>query len=240
MATAKEKESVFKAEDGTLSLYNAVKTVPKEAQKTIKGGRINGFTDINPMWRIRTLTESFGPCGIGWYYTIDREWLEPCEATGEVAAFVRISLYIKLGDEWSKPIVSVGGSAFVAQESKGLRLSDEAYKMAQTDALSVACKNLGIGADVYWQAGATKYSRYEAEAPVGGAMTEIPESAVEEHTDYVCCECGKPFKGFTSKNGKVFNAGQVYHMAENNNVDGKARCRECSMKLGTRKETANG
>ena len=28
-------------------------------------------------------------------------------------------------------------------------LNDEAYKMALTDAISVACKQLGVGADVY-------------------------------------------------------------------------------------------
>lgn len=36
-------------------------------------------------------------------------------------------------------------------------MSDECYKMATTDALSVACKNLGIGADVYWKESKTKY-----------------------------------------------------------------------------------
>ena len=141
-----------------MAVYDAGRSVPEEAKKTIRGGRINGFTDINPMWRIRKLTEIFGPCGIGWYYTIDREWLEGNESTGEVAAFVRISLYVKADGEWSMPIVGVGGSMFAASESKGIRVSDECYKMAQTDALSVACKNLGIGAEVYWAAGETKYS----------------------------------------------------------------------------------
>ena len=135
-----------------MKIYEAGKTVPAEAKKTIGAGRLKGVTEINPMWRIRKLTEMFGPCGIGWYYTVEREWLEPTD-TGEVAAFVRIHLYIKPEeqDEWSKPIVGVGGSAFVANEKNGPRMSDEAYKMAQTDALSVACKNLGIGATVYWE-----------------------------------------------------------------------------------------
>lgn len=159
-----------------MTIYEAGKNVPAEAKKTIKGGRINGFTDINPMWRIRKLTEIFGPCGIGWYYTIDREWLEGNESTGEVAAFVRISLYVKADGEWSKPIVGVGGSMFAASESKGIRVSDECYKMAQTDALSVACKNLGIGAEVYWAAGETKYSSGgQAEAPAQDPNKATPD-----------------------------------------------------------------
>lgn len=159
-----------------MSIYEAGKNVPAEAKKTIRGGRINGFTDINPMWRIRKLTEIFGACGIGWYYTIDREWLEGNESTGEVAAFVRISLYVKADGEWSKPIVGVGGSMFAANESKGIRVSDECYKMAQTDALSVACKNLGIGAEVYWAAGETKYSSGgQTAAPAQDPTKATPE-----------------------------------------------------------------
>lgn len=159
-----------------MAIYDAGKNVPETAKKKIQGGRINGFTDINPMWRIRTLTELFGPCGIGWYYEIAREWLEGNESTGEVAAFVRINLYIKVDGEWSKPIVGVGGSMFAANERNGIRVSDEAYKMAQTDALSVACKNLGIGAEVYWAAGETKYSSgSQAAAPAQDPTKATPE-----------------------------------------------------------------
>ena len=50
-----------------LDLYQKVRSVPDSAKKTIKGGRTSGMTDINPMWRIKVLTEQFGPCGIGWY-----------------------------------------------------------------------------------------------------------------------------------------------------------------------------
>ena len=46
----------------------------------------------------------------------------------------------------------------VANEKKGLYVNDECYKMALTDAISVACKSLGIGADVYWNKDNTKYN----------------------------------------------------------------------------------
>ena len=182
-----------------MSIYEAGKNVPAEAKKTIKGGRINGFTDINPMWRIRKLTEIFGPCGIGWYYTIDREWLEGNESTGEVAAFVRISLYIKADGEWSKPIVGVGGSMFAANESRGIRVSDECYKMAQTDAISVACKNLGIGAEVYWEAGETKYSRMQ-DAQKTAAPAQDPTKATPEQVAAIGQTYGKRVGELLEKN----------------------------------------
>ena len=40
-----------------LEIYNKIKSVPKEAKKTITGGRLSGMTDIKPMWRIEKLTE---------------------------------------------------------------------------------------------------------------------------------------------------------------------------------------
>ncbi len=139
-----------------LEIYNKVASVPKEAQKTITAGRIKGMTDINPMWRIKTLTETFGVCGFGWKYIItDKRIVEG--ADGVVCAFVDIDLFVKVGNEWSEAIQGTGGSSFVAVERNGLYTSDECFKMALTDAISVACKALGIGADVYWAAGRTKY-----------------------------------------------------------------------------------
>ena len=53
-----------------LDIYNDLRVVPEEAKKKIEGGKLKGKTDINPMWRIKALTERFGPCGIGWKYEI--------------------------------------------------------------------------------------------------------------------------------------------------------------------------
>ena len=70
------EESKETKETNLMEIYNKVREVPKEAQKTIRGGRLKGMTDINPMWRIKTLTEQFGPCGFGWKYVITKQWLE--------------------------------------------------------------------------------------------------------------------------------------------------------------------
>lgn len=140
---------------GNLDLYNRVRIVPEEAKKPIKGGRLNGMTDINPMWRIKVLTSEYGPCGIGWFYKPVKKWIE--QAGGETVAFVDIELFIKVDGEWSQPICGTGGSKLSQNERNGLFVSDECYKMATTDAISVACKQLGIGADVYFGADRTKY-----------------------------------------------------------------------------------
>lgn len=159
-----------------LAIYNAVRAVPPEAQKTIKGGRLSGMTDINPMWRIKTLTEQFGPCGIGWYYVIKEKWIDNSMGSDEISANVIIDLFIKMNGEWSMPIEGFGGSMFVAKEKGGLHTNDECYKMALTDAISVACKALGIGADIYWSNDRTKY----AERPAARSKPKKEKQEQEE------------------------------------------------------------
>lgn len=171
-----------------LEIYEKYRVVPDSAKKEIKGGRMNGKTDINPMWRIKALTEQFGPCGIGWYYKTANKWIERYE--NEIAAFVDIELYVKTEDGWSMPISGTGGSMFVAKEKSGFYVSDECYKMATTDAISVACKQLGIGAYVYWQADKTKYDK-----------TEVTEVITEKEAEVLKSLCIK--KGLDIS--KVFN-----------------------------------
>lgn len=131
----------------SLEIWDKCKRVPPEYLKTIDAGRLKGKSDINPQWRLKVLTEIFGPCGIGWWYTIDKLWTETGD--GEVLTFATISLYYVLDGKTSAPIPGIGGSGLVRKEKTGSYNNDEAYKMAVTDAISVACKALGVGADVY-------------------------------------------------------------------------------------------
>lgn len=189
-----------------VKLYEAVRAVPDSAKREIKAGRLKGKTDINPMWRIKVLTEQFGPCGIGWYYETTRKWIE--ESEKESAAFVDIKLYVKIDGEWSKPIEGTGGSMFKTMESKGLYTSDECFKMATTDAISVACKQLGIGADVYWGADSTKYTAQtepslsqDGNKPASAAMLKTIESICTKHgttPGAVCKKAGVQWDGITN------------------------------------------
>ena len=197
-----------------LGIYESVRQVPQSAQREIQTGRLKGKTDINPMWRIKALTEQFGPCGIGWKYTITDKRLEN-GANNEVSAFVDIDLYIKVDGEWSDAIPGTGGSAFVASERNGLYTSDECFKMALTDAISVACKALGFGADVYWAKDATKYTpRPERQQPNEAAGKPV------------CKDCGKPIYPVTH-GGKSYSVAEI---AENARKTYKAPlCWACMM-----------
>lgn len=175
---------------GNLTLYNKFRSVPTEAQKTIQGGKLNGFTDINPMWRIKMLTDEFGECGFGWYYEEVDRWKE--SAAEEVVCFVKVHLYVKRGQEWSKPIVGIGGSKLVTlvRNRTQIDLSDEAYKMALTDAISIACKALGMAADIYFAKDRTKYDIAPEEA--------APKKAAPK-------KAAAPSSGYKPVDTKLFN-----------------------------------
>ncbi len=140
-----------------MEIYKKHAMPPKDALRTIQAGRLKGKSDISPQWRLEALTDLFGMVGIGWYTEITRrEYREG--ANGEIAYFVEIGLYVKVDGEWSKPIVGTGGSMFVASERNGMYTSDEAEKMAYTDAISVACKAIGIASDIYRGRADSKYT----------------------------------------------------------------------------------
>ena len=163
--------------------YNQSRAVPEEAQKQFSNGSFSG-TDINPMWRIKKMTEMFGPCGIGWYYEIVSERAE--EHHDMTMAIVDINLYIKVDGEWSKPIFGTGGNTLVKPTSKGQKASDEGYKMALTDALSVACKALGVGADIYFGKDKTKYTQYHTdELPQMKTPEEVGQERLKEYEDKI-------------------------------------------------------
>ena len=151
-------------------LWNAMKQPPPEALKKITGGRLSGMTDIKPQWRYDIITNMFGPCGIGWKFETTKVGVHP-GSDGQVAVFVDINFYYKFNDDWSAPIPGTGGSMFIAKEARGMHTSDEVIKMATTDALSVALKYLGVGADVY--AGLWDGSKYrDADMPQSPVTTK--------------------------------------------------------------------
>ena len=162
-----------------LEIWQKVARPPESALKKIQGGRLSGMTDINPQWRLKAMTEVFGPCGIGWKYDIVRQWTEPGPA-GEVLAFTQVALFVRRpiededgkGTYWSDPIPGIGGSMLVAKESSGLRANDEAFKMSLTDALSVAMKQLGVASDIYER----KYDGSKYTEPEGKTALERPKS----------------------------------------------------------------
>lgn len=201
-----------------MKIYEAGRCVPPEAQKEFNNGRFQG-TDINPMWRIKKMTELFGPCGIGWYYEV---LSERCEEHGEndTIAIVDLNLYVKVDGEWSKPIYGTGGNVIKRlNKYQKIDVSDEGYKMALTDALSVACKALGIGADIYFSKDRTKYTAAKETAQaVNLAGDRI----------YTCEDCGMQLGDIIGKDGKTVTVTE--QLATIGKYTSRVLCPECFKK----------
>ena len=196
-----------------LATWEALCRPPVDALKRIGGGRLSGMTDINPQWRLQMMTDHFGPVGTGWYYEMLDRWTEQGsplptvkpQELGELMCFVSINLYVKVGDEWSKPIFGIGGSKLIEKEKDHFYNSDEGYKMATTDALSVAMKQLGVAADIYkglWDGSKYKDSLLADDntdaiaswqEKCGPACTSVKKAAVwwEANKSQIKSECGE-------------------------------------------------
>lgn len=161
---------------------------PEYALKKINAGNLKGFSDINPQWRIEALTSIYGLCGVGWYYKVTEKEYREC-ANGEVMVTAAIELYLWVNGQWSMPIIGNGGNMITESvavydgwgENKKkigsqLKNDDEGLKMAITDALSVACKQIGIASDIY----SGKYDKNITERTKYSPKSEIPSRAAKE------------------------------------------------------------
>lgn len=179
----KENDNEF-MDNTNLSIFNKVRKVPDNALKQINAGRLKGMSDVNPVWRILAMTDTFGVCGVGWKYEITKQWTEIYG--NEIKGFCNINMFIKVDGKWSDAIPGTGGASFVAMERNGAYVSDEVYKMALTDALSVAMKSIGVAADIYFSKGAdlgTKYAINEQ-----AANGSLPTQSTDPNLDLIIAD----------------------------------------------------
>lgn len=208
-----------------MRIYEASRKCHPEALKTIQAGKLKGKSDINPMWRIKQLTTLFGPCGIGWKTFDETFWTTP-GANGEVIAWCSLKLsYWEYGDwsDWSEPVFGIGGSMLVDTQKGNLTSNDEAYKMAYTDAISVACKALGFAADVYWEKDRTKYDRVD-DTPPAPPKESAPPPAPPAH---ICAKCGNPVATLT-KDGQVVRTAEDIVKWSQETFNGETYCWNCA------------
>lgn len=209
-----------------MRIWGRFSTTPKEAQKNIDAGRLKGFTDINPMWRFKALTEQFGPCGIGWKLEIKDYRIEQ-GAGDEQRAFVLVNLSYREPDgTWSEPVPGFGGASFVSIEKNGPYTNDECYKMALSDAIGTACKALGMSADIYFAKDRSKYTLPAAE-PDKPKPPKEPEAPQEPKKKVLCQRCGEEITAVQFKSGARRTVDQIIEYSETQ--FGTPLCFRCTM-----------
>lgn len=154
----------------TLALWNKVEKTAPEHTKEITGKSYKG-TSPKPHYLVRKATETFGPCGIGWGFTIVDERIEE-GAGGEKMHLARVRVWYKWDGERGE-VEHIGGTQFSGTRSSGKSFTDEdAPKKSVTDALVKALSMIGFAGDIFM--GRYDDSKYVAE--LQNQTTEPDES----------------------------------------------------------------
>lgn len=154
-----------------LTLWQSVeKTDPKHV-KGITGKSYQGNSP-KPHYLVHKATETFGPCGIGWGFTIEDERIEE-GAGGERMSIARVKVWFKWDGERGE-VEHVGGTQFSGVRSSGKTFTDEdAPKKSVTDALVKALSMIGFAGDIFM--GRYDDSKYVAEIREEFTEPEQPE-----------------------------------------------------------------
>jgi hypothetical protein len=141
------------------ALWNRVsKTDPKQV-KPITGKQYSGNSP-KPYYIVERLTEEFGPCGIGWGFTILNERMERL-TDDDVLHVAVVRLWYEQGGKRGE-LEQIGQTKAVYKTSKGSMLVDEdAPKKSVTDALVKCASYLGFAGDIF--SGRWDDSKYVAE-----------------------------------------------------------------------------
>ena len=130
-----------------LALWNAVEKTPPAQTKAITGKSYQG-TSPKPHYLVHKATETFGPCGIGWGFTIEDERIEE-GAGGERMSIARVKVWFKWNGERGE-VEHIGGTTFSGVRSSGKPFTDEdAPKKSVTDALIKALSMIGFAGDIF-------------------------------------------------------------------------------------------
>lgn len=143
----------------TLELWERVsKTDPKHV-KPITGKQYTGNSP-KPYYIVQRLTEEFGPCGLGWGFTILSERMEHMTPTDVLhVAHVRL-WFVLAGQRGEFDQMGQTKAAYVTAAGKTL-IDEDAPKKSVTDALVKCASYLGFAGDIF--SGRWDDSKYVAE-----------------------------------------------------------------------------
>lgn len=137
------------------ALWNSVCVTDPAAVKPITGKQYRGNSP-KPYWIVERLTDTFGPCGLGWGFSVVNERFERF-GEGASAESLHIALisfwYVHtgpLGQAQRGELQQIGQTKAAYTTSSGKFLLDEdAPKKSVTDALVKCASYLGFAGDIF-------------------------------------------------------------------------------------------
>lgn len=169
MADSAKIDSVSKANN--VALWDSVsKTDPRFCKEFVRAG--SGFrgTAINPLYSIFKATETWGPVGTGFGWSVlDEKYIEAAPIMHEGHVIGREIIHTMLISLWYKnpgsdevhTVQHSGATMVVTQSQYGRISSDEEHrKKSLTDAISKALSVLGFSADIWLGTAGFETSKY--------------------------------------------------------------------------------
>ncbi len=158
-----------------LALWRKVEKTDPDQVKAITGKTYKG-TSPKPYWLIQEATRTFGPCGIGWGFTVVDERIEDgaliAPGFNERMSVARVRVWYKWEGEKGE-VEHVGGTMFSGKYASGKTFTDEdAPKKSITDALVKALSLIGFAGDIFM-------GRYDDSKYVSDLKEEIQQEKRE-------------------------------------------------------------
>jgi hypothetical protein len=159
------------------ALWKRAFTTDPKAVKAITGKQYSGNSP-KPYWIVERLTDEFGPCGIGWGFTILNERFERFSETDTLHVAVVRFWYMLDSKRGELEQVGQTKSSYTTAAGKFM-LDEDAPKKSVTDALVKCASYLGFAGDIF--SGRWDDSRYVAEANKEWRQREKQTDAEPEH-----------------------------------------------------------
>ena len=129
------------------ALWKRVMVTDPKAVKAITGKQYQGNSP-KPYWIVERLTEEFGPCGLGWGFSIVNERMERLTES-EILHVAVVRFWYELDGKRGE-VEQIGQTKAVYAKRDGSLLVDEdAPKKSVTDALVKCASYIGFAGDIF-------------------------------------------------------------------------------------------
>ena len=142
------------------ALWARAFTTDPRAVKPITGKQYKGNSP-KPYWIVERMTDEFGPCGLGWGFTILSERFERFGDTESLHIAVVRLWYVMDGKRGEFEQVGQTRASYMSAGGKFI-VDEDAPKKSVTDALVKCASYLGFAGDIF--SGRWDDSKYVAEA----------------------------------------------------------------------------
>ena len=132
--------------DNTKLWSEVCKTDPKYV-KQITGKPYKGSSP-SPYYMVAKATRVFGPCGIGWGFTIVDDRIEAGGKPGDQLHIARVKVWY-LWEGKRGEVEHIGQTMFSGTNKNGLYTDEDAPKKSVTDALVKALSMIGFAGDIF-------------------------------------------------------------------------------------------